>query len=204
MSSYKSHQSGFTMIELMTVMLIAGILAALSAPLIKSYAKESAAGSIHAEFSETLASARQMAVATGQTVALCASADGLRCSGDDWSKGWLVYLERDVSAQGAIAPEAIVGAYQIDQVDFRLVILDENFKDVPSIRFNAQGFSMAESRLAATMCNSQVHKSMDALLVERTGRIRAFSNPFDRPAAQAMTGGLQDAGLAVLSECQSA
>lgn len=71
--------AGFTLLELLAALAIAAILLALAAP---ALSQQRASGAVQAAASQTLAVlhlARRMALAQGQVVTACPSADGLAC-----------------------------------------------------------------------------------------------------------------------------
>jgi type IV fimbrial biogenesis protein FimT len=85
---------GFTMIELMVVIAVAGIMTALAAP---SLTKMIASNRIQSEastFVGDLMYARSEAIKRGEAVSLCASSDGVRClNTNTWHSGWIVFSD---------------------------------------------------------------------------------------------------------------
>jgi prepilin-type N-terminal cleavage/methylation domain-containing protein len=84
---------GFTLIELSFVLVVIAVLAAIAFPRYLDYAaKVRLAG--HAQFVlETLRLARIEAVTRDQPVSVCASTDGVSCTGTPWKQGWLVFSD---------------------------------------------------------------------------------------------------------------
>lgn len=77
---------GFSLTELLVVMALAAVLLALAAP---GFGTQRAAAAVRSAGSQTLAAlhlARRLALARGQSVTVCPSADGTRCNfaGDEW------------------------------------------------------------------------------------------------------------------------
>lgn len=77
---------GFTLVELLVAVAIAALLLALAAP---SFARQRAEAALRSATSQTLAAlhlARRLALARGQSVTVCPSADGVRCGfgGEEW------------------------------------------------------------------------------------------------------------------------
>jgi type IV fimbrial biogenesis protein FimT len=85
---------GFTLVELMVVITIATILFSMGVP---SYRYVTNANRMSAEVNALLGDmqyARAEAIKEGQTVTVCASADGATCSNSiTWEKGWMVFSD---------------------------------------------------------------------------------------------------------------
>jgi len=92
-------ESGFSIIELMIVLAIAGILVAMAAPSFRSSMRDTAMGNMQSGLNMALKLARSEAVAgtprtrgyTVDTVHVCPSSNGTGCS-SDWADGWIVYI----------------------------------------------------------------------------------------------------------------
>ena len=87
-----SRQQGFTLLELVITMTIAAILLAIGIP---SFRYVTTANRMSGEINGLLADmlfARSEAIKEGQTVTVCASANGQTCSGAaTWNTGWIVF-----------------------------------------------------------------------------------------------------------------
>ena len=102
----KRRDAGFTMTELIVVMIIIGILAAIGAPTFKYV---TASNRIASEINGLLGDmqfARSEAVKEGQTVTVCASSNSTSstptCTGGGggaWQNGWIVFLDANGNQQ---------------------------------------------------------------------------------------------------------
>lgn len=99
MSNYVTHAScasqrwlmrGFSMIELIMVMTVAGILAAIAAPSFKTFMQNSRLSTQANTLVYALNLARASAIKLDTAVQVCASADGASCNGGAWTNGWIV------------------------------------------------------------------------------------------------------------------
>ncbi len=175
MSKGKSRQFGFTMLELFSVVVVSGVLAMASMPLLKDFQSNHTAADLQQTFAESLAVARERAVGTGVAVYLCGSADGETCS-SDWGNGWLVYQSAQPKAPGQTVPEADI-IQHIDVADARseLKVIDEDLHAVAAISFDSRGFNAASQRLTAMTCASDSAAGA-AIFLERSGRVRVGKN----------------------------
>lgn len=92
-------QGGVTVIELMVVIAIVGVLAAVAIPAFDSIIKNNRRATVANELLASLMSARGESTKRGQTVRVCGTVDGAACANDgNWDKGWLVYADADGDA----------------------------------------------------------------------------------------------------------
>jgi len=98
---------GFTIVELMVVVAIVAILAAIALPSFNSSMRNSRVTSQTNDFLTAINLARSEAVARSRGVTICAAdtaAGTPAACGSDWSQGWVVIVD---TATGASAPDAI-------------------------------------------------------------------------------------------------
>lgn len=99
---------GFTLLELMLVVAIASIIAVLAAPSFSSSIKKNRLESIQREMLSALKLARNEAIARGNQVTVCGSADQSTCSGS-WHQGWITFVDEDGDGDRA-STETLVDA----------------------------------------------------------------------------------------------
>lgn len=98
---------GYTLMELMVTIAIAGIIMAIAAPSYRLYVQNQRAVNLANDFVSALQMARSEAVKRGVPVSVCpASDDALNdCAGsNDWTNGWLVFEDSD--GNGEVADDA--------------------------------------------------------------------------------------------------
>ncbi|OED36357.1 hypothetical protein AB833_27425 [Chromatiales bacterium (ex Bugula neritina AB1)] len=90
------NQIGYSLIELLTSILILGIMASIAIPSFSSFVRRSAQSAIYNELVGTISLARLEAVKRSAVVALCTSNDQTTCDATAaWNDGWLVFLDAD-------------------------------------------------------------------------------------------------------------
>jgi type IV fimbrial biogenesis protein FimT len=85
---------GFTLLELMTAVLVLGILIAMAAPSFRDMSRNNRIAATQNDLVTALAVARSEALRSSTKVSVCPSSDSTDCSGDtDWSVGWIVFTD---------------------------------------------------------------------------------------------------------------
>ena len=88
--------AGFTLIEILVALVVIAVLAVLALPRYLDYAAAARLAG-HAQFvHETLRLARIEAVTRETPVSICASTDGIACTGTPWEQGWLVFVDENL------------------------------------------------------------------------------------------------------------
>lgn len=98
---------GFTIVELMFTLAIAGVLMGLAAPSFKGAALNSRLVSKHNELVSALQLARSEAITRSSNVSVCARASDSTC-GTDWGNGWLVFTDQGATRGSVDAGEVIL------------------------------------------------------------------------------------------------
>ena len=92
-------QRGFTLIELIITMVVAGVLLAVAIPSFTAMIKNNRLATSANAFVTAANIARSEAIKRGVRVTVCKSADGASCTtSDDWDQGWIVFADLDNNA----------------------------------------------------------------------------------------------------------
>jgi type IV fimbrial biogenesis protein FimT len=97
------HNTGFTLLELMTALAVLAILVALAAPSFRTFTSNNHVTAVNNDLITALNLARSEATRRSVPVSICASADGATCgTAGNWSTGWIVF-QNPVAPAGQIA-----------------------------------------------------------------------------------------------------
>ncbi len=92
----KFHNHGFTLIELMVVVALASILAALAAPNFRGMLDRRAVLAAAQTLVDDIRYARAEAIRRTATVSICSSSNQTGCTAAaSWSSGWIVFADAD-------------------------------------------------------------------------------------------------------------
>ena len=177
LTSFIATDRGFTFLEVLTVMFLGAALFLFAMPMLQNQNLKSEANLLDEQFATHLNHARELAVTGGKTVAVCASANGVSCSSDNWSQGWLTYFDTENYKTGdEIVHKDIIGFNEIDMAEIDLNVNDENAYKIFRIRFDAHGFNAEQKKLYATLCTDFNAEALSGLVtVERTGRVKSIN-----------------------------
>lgn len=149
--------SGFTLVELLTVLAIVGILAALAGPAMSSFIQSNRLATATNDFVAALNLARSEALKRSVSAGVCKSSDGVTCTGGGtWNSGWIVFLDGDNNGPWT-ASDSMVRAHEAMPSGTALTASTGG----DSILYNRQGQVPAApvAGYAYVVCNANIHKS---------------------------------------------
>lgn len=158
---------GFTLIELMVVIVIAAILLTIAVPSFDSMIKKNNVEALQARLSSAISTARTEAASRNTIVTICASTDGTTCVDDDdlWGRGWVIFENDghniiDVANKIAIDVFESEGAYSI-----------ESFNN-SYVSFNSQGFLFGGNVVTFDICEpGKDNQYARGVIVNKSGLI---------------------------------
>ena len=167
MATAHAKRRGFTLIELMMVLAIAGILLVTGMPALGSMLARSHRQSAEAALESSLMHARETAIVRNQRVIVCPSSDGSSCSGGtDWQHGWLIAPDAD----GDDLPDKNtlpLAVFDAMPVGMRIVAS----RGRPRIVFHPDG-SAGGSNARITVCHAGDTREGRAVIIANSGRVR--------------------------------
>ena len=161
------YQKGFSLPELTATLAVAAILAAMTAPAMKSIFADRRVAAMAKQLYESIQLTRSEAVNRGTYASLCRSRNGVDCEddGSDWGVGWLVFT--DSNSNGNLDSEdQLVRVYGALPEN-----LDINWNRGRHLRFDSQG--QARDAGSFRVCESLSNVSYGrSISVSMTGRAR--------------------------------
>ena len=147
---------GFTLLELMTVVLIVGVLASLAAPGFSSLIANNRIVSTRDAFGNALKMARSEAVFRKESTIVCATKDLISCAGSGiWQEGWLVFADLDNSGDYNANSDRMIDTFSGST---SLILGDGDA--VGSVTFTANGTRATADPLRVQFCDSATDSTL--------------------------------------------
>ena len=152
-------QSGFTLLEVLTVFTIGALLLAIGAPAMGTFIQNNALQGQSFKLLSSIKFARSEAIKRRTRVVVCRSADPTAdspsCGGTNrvWTTGWLVFAAGDTNSTYEPASDTLlrVGNPAVAQVNIR-----SNSQSDPTLEYNADGTTNEGGGTARfTVCDSR-------------------------------------------------
>ncbi len=183
--------SGFTLIELMITLFIAGILLTVGLPSLDSFMQRNRLVASTNELISAFHVARSEAIKLNARVSICASSDGVKCSGStSWNTGWIVFVDRNGDLLGTGAACSAPGTDCLLRSDKRtansqltIAGVDNNATVVSAFTFTSRGLpkdtSGASRSGVFSICSLDTGGSTigsRAVVLGLSGRVRVSDN----------------------------
>lgn len=159
--------AGFTLIELVTAMSVATILAGIGIPAVQDAAEAARSGAAKGMLYEAWLTSVSHAANTGSEVVLCPGDSGGCRKSIDWSDGWIAYADVDGNrARGPTEPllsqgDALGGEVHLRSTSGRTRVV-----------FQPNGGN-AGSNITWTLCDGRGAVAASAIVVANSGRLRS-------------------------------
>lgn len=164
-----NNKHGFTLIELMVTIAIAGIMASMGIPSLQKTIKNNAMASFHNEILSALSFARSEAIKQGTWVAVCKSnPEGDQCEGAEagWQAGWLIFPDRNNNGTIDVGEGILTVKKQMPE-QLSMVYSRNNNR----ISYGSQGYSIGYNG-NITLCDSRSDASKSGMIISNNGRAR--------------------------------
>ncbi len=149
-----AQQQGFTLIELMVTLTVAGILIGVAVPSFQSFIKRNQAESLQSQVASAVATARTEAASRNTFISICASDDGASCGGD-WNNGWIVFENPNKDTTRG-AEEIMVATFDnTSSSSFDVAQGQDTTNKLTQLTFSQQGFLVGQTSVLITICNPQ-------------------------------------------------
>lgn len=134
----KNNNSGFTLLELMIVVAIAGILLMAGIPSFRSMIITNDVTSVTNDLNMSLKMARNAAITSGHNASVCSSKDGKKCSAsnNDWDTGWLVWVDLDNDNGLDAGTSELLWVKEIDPKSNLTITASSNFSKQIDFKYN--------------------------------------------------------------------
>lgn len=134
--------TGFTLIELMVTLAVAGIVLGIAIPSFNQSMRNNSSSALGTELAGVLNYARAEAIKRAKRVSVCASNDGATClAADNWKQGWLVFIDNATADNTATATIGTVLRYWSDINDLAVISgqRSSDSANVSFLRFTSTG-----------------------------------------------------------------
>ena len=151
--------AGFTLIELMIVVVIAAVLLAIAIPSFSTMIKKNNVEALQAKLSGAVSTARSEAASRNVFVSICLTADFETCAAagdDDWSAGWIVFTDRGVQGQ-VDGDDEIIDVFENMRLDYTIMLSE----DVAALTYSSQGFLVGGNDVLITVCRPENNEAED-------------------------------------------
>ncbi len=156
MKALQHRSFGFTLIEVLVTIFIAGIITAVAIPSIRGVLQNNRITSIANDFVADVNLARTLAVSQGATATLCVSANQTSCTGTSWAQGWLVWVDEDgdsaLDATEIARTHAAVTSVTFTSIDSDILYLSTGFGET--------GFTGATFTLVHDNCTNSANRTL--------------------------------------------
>jgi type IV fimbrial biogenesis protein FimT len=164
-----SNQRGFTLIELMVVIIIAAILLTIAVPSFSTLIKRNNVDSLQSKFSSSLSTARTEAASRNRIVSICGSVNETDCDGGSWNDGWIIFEDMNGNGDFDADDDVLVDVYRNNG---RYTIRPSNAGDANFISFNSQGFMVGSADRLFIVCDPDEDEAYArGLFVNRSGLV---------------------------------
>lgn len=158
--------TGFTLIELVVTLAVAGIIAAMAVPAMQAMVRSGRLSSVTEEMAAAMQVARSEAIRRSAMVTVCGSSDGTTCANStDWDR-WIIAGRNNVASDAS-------GAEVIEVIRDTMVPPDVSLTGpAAGVRFNPSGLLNAETALSVCVPTASTDENQRIVTVMISGAAR--------------------------------
>lgn len=171
-----ARQSGFTVVELMIVLVVTAVLLAIAIPGFQNVIRSSLLASGADDFAASLSLARTRAIMARRNVRLCPSSNGTSCapSGTAWTTGWIMFVDTD--GNGAPSTAELLQAH--GAMDSRISLTAPSaFSQYVQFRPTGVVIGNAGSVGQFNFCSGDFHDYSRLVGITASGRVTTKKQP---------------------------
>jgi type IV fimbrial biogenesis protein FimT len=158
-------QTGFSLSELLVTTTLVSILSAVGVPSMSGFVKNDRLSTQINSLVGHLSLARSQAITLAQPVTVCASSNLTTCSSNDWSTGWLVYVDADANGNVSVGDEIL----RVHEALPGTSTLSSTAGS--AITFDDRGFAPASAG-SFSLCDERGVGHLKSITLSITGRVR--------------------------------
>jgi type IV fimbrial biogenesis protein FimT len=169
--SYRSVVRGFTLVELLIVLLILGVLSSLAVPSLQTMARNQALSNASSDLMSALLQARSMALKNNRKTIV------EPVSGGDWKTGWRVYTDINDNNAFDSGTDTLLFTREALPIDIAIGALSgtgESQNSATAFAYSGDGFSanINGSNNGTVLLQSSTTTRKKYIVVSRVGRPR--------------------------------
>ena len=170
MNTHQQHisvkaQQGFTLIELIITLVIAGILLSIGIPSFNSFLKNNQLTTQINELVTSINLTRSEAIKRGFSSTICKSDTRTSCGGN-WTDGWIVFEDQDGQGDVDAGVDTVIRVYDELQAGNTLTFGAKN-----RITYSSQGIAVGFND-TFKLCDNRGATKAKGIVISNTGRAR--------------------------------
>lgn len=158
-------QSGFTLNEVFITTALIALVTAIGVPSMASFVNGDRLTTQINSLVGDLALARSQAITLQSPVTVCASSDQKACSSNDWSTGWIVFVDADASGNMSVGDDLLRARQPLEGTSQ----LSSNLGT--RVIFDDRGFSPSTAGIFS-LCDERGVDYLKSISISQTGRVR--------------------------------
>lgn len=162
-----SYSDGFTLTELLVVVLIIGVVTSISAPSMASFLHHQKSISAFNDFIHLIHTTRNQAIQNSTFITICANSDNHSC-GRDWNKGQIIFEDKNKNLKVDEGEQVV---YRGSNITEQYKVTWRAFQNKRYLRFAPNGMTDWQNG-TFRFCNIEDKLLNRAIIINTAGRPR--------------------------------